>query len=266
MYLLINHKTSFRYSHPQPYALQQIRLRPMNKPGLTVLTWKFEITGGKEELSYKDQHQNNVDLVVLNRGKDQLTISCGGEVQTDDLSGIMGHYNMHAPTWLYRSETRLTWPGRLIKKFASQVSKEAENDIELLHKISAQILKKVPYIKDQTNYTTTAEEAVKLKGGVCQDHTHIFISVARLLGFPARYVSGYLCLTANSAQNSSHAWAEVFVRNLGWVGFDVSNGVSPDDQYVPIAVGLDYNDVAPTSGIRYSQSDEKLAVTVRVEQ
>ena len=74
----------------------------------------------------------------------------------------------------------------------------------------------------------TAEQAVNIGFGVCQDHTHIFISVARLLGFPARYVSGHLFSSEAKSISASHAWAEAFVDSIGWIGFDISNGISPD--------------------------------------
>ena len=113
------------------------------------------------------------------------------------------------------------------------------------------LLERVPYRAGLTNPATSAENAFEIGGGVCQDHTHIFISAARLLGYPARYISGYLLTGDRLEQNATHAWAEVFLQSLGWVGFDVSNGISPSEAYVPIAVGLDYCDAAPVSGINY---------------
>ncbi len=102
--------------------------------------------------------------------------------------------------------------------------------------------------------------------GVCQDHAHIFIAAARLLGFPARYVSGYLMLDDRVDQVAGHAWAEAHVDGLGWVSFDPSNGISPDARYVRLALGRDYRDAAPISGIRLGMLDERLDVRITVEQ
>ena len=115
---------------------------------------------------------------------------------------------------------------------------------------------------------TTAEEALTLgDGGVCQDHANIFISAARLSGLPARYVSGYLMMNDRVDQDATHAWAEACMSNdLGWVGFDVSNGVSPDERYVRIAVGRDARDAAPIDGLRMGSADEKLIVSLQVQQ
>ena len=67
-------------------------------------------------------------------------------------------------------------------------------------------------------------------------------------------------------QDATHAWAEAFVEDLGWVGFDVSNGISPDERYVRLATGADYADAAPISGLRYGDASEALAVSVQVQQ
>jgi transglutaminase-like putative cysteine protease len=89
---------------------------------------------------------------------------------------------------------------------------------------------------------------------VCQDHAHIFIGAARAADIPARYVSGYLMMNDRIEQDATHAWAEAHVEELGWVGFDISNGISPDPRYVRVATGRDYRHAAP------------LTVNVSVEQ
>ena len=72
-----------------------------------------------------------------------------------------------------------------------------------------------------------AEEALAAGRGVCQDQAHVFIACARSMGMPARYVSGYLRLDGRDEASATHAWAEAWVPDLGWVGFDVANRMSP---------------------------------------
>jgi transglutaminase-like putative cysteine protease len=79
-------------------------------------------------------------------------------------------------------------------------------------------------------------------------------------------VSGYLMMNDRVQQDASHAWAEVYVDALGWVGFDASNAISPDSRYVAVATGLDYNDAAPISGLSFGPGAETLDVTVQVQQ
>ena len=99
---------------------------------------------------------------------------------------------------------------------------------------------------DPTHVATTAAEAFALRRGVCQDLTHIFIAAARTLGIPARYVGGHFHRADGvTAQEAGHAWAEVHVENLGWVGFDPTNGICATEAHVRVAVGLDYLGAAP---------------------
>jgi len=112
----------------------------------------------------------------------------------------------------------------------------------------------------------TAEDALEAGHGVCQDHAHSFIACCRYMDIPARYVSGYLMMDDRIDQDATHAWAEAYVEGLGWVGFDVSNGISPDTRYVRVATGLDYAEAAPVSGTRFGSAGEALAVQVQVQQ
>ena len=118
-----------------------------------------------------------------------------------------------------------------------------------------------------TQTSTTAAEAFALKRGVCQDLTHVFIAAARHLDIPARYVGGYFHRSDGiTQQDAGHAWAEAFVPELGWIGFDGSNGICSTDAHVRVAVGLDYLGAAPLRGTRYGGTGEAMAVKVRVDQ
>ncbi|HEY9164307.1 MAG TPA: transglutaminase family protein, partial [Magnetovibrio sp.] len=189
-----------------------------------------------------------------------------GEVETTDTSGIVGNHAGHAPLWYYQRPTPQSQPGPHIKKLVKTLGTQFDGDIEKLHALSNLISKSVAYETGKTHVETTAEEALASGHGVCQDHTHIFISAARLMDFPARYVSGYLMMDDRIDQEASHAWAEAYVSDIGWVGFDVSNDISPDERYVRIATGLDYKDAAPISGLRFGDSGESMIVSIQVQQ
>lgn len=136
----------------------------------------------------------------------------------------------------------------------------------MLHRLSAAILEAVAYLPGETSVRTSGEEAAAIGAGVCQDHAHIFIGAARALGIPARYISGYLMMNDRIDQEAGHAWAEVHVGALGWVGFDVSNGISPDERYVRVATGRDYREAAPITGMSYGSGESLLEVKLAVEQ
>lgn len=267
MHLKIKHTTRYNYDAPVSYALQQIRLMPRNQTGQQVENWNITIDGGNEELSFKDHHNNNVALVSLEEYQTEISIHCHGDIETTDTGGIYGKERNSVPLWYYQRETDLTMPGENIKFLLETLGTEHQSDdIPRLHLLSKLIAEAVQYTPGTTGAETTAEQSLEGKAGVCQDHAHIFITAARELGYPARYVSGYLMMDDRVDQDASHAWAEAYVPHLGWVGIDVSNIISPDERYVRIATGLDFNEASPIRGMRIGNSDERMVVSLQVQQ
>jgi transglutaminase-like putative cysteine protease len=265
MRLHINHKTHYSYNQPVPYALQQLRLTPKSGHCQTVDNWKIEIEGGCTECTFEDQHSNTVHLIRLDAGQTEISITCSGDIDTIAAAGLMGPHSGFAPLWYFKRQTALTQPGKLIRKLTRDLA-ENPDPILRLHELSAAIREAIVYETDRTDSGTTAEEALRAGHGVCQDHAHAFVSAARLLDYPARYVSGYLMMDDRIFQEASHAWAEAFVPEVGWIGFDVSNVISPDERYVKIATGLDYDEAAPISGIIFGDSKESMLVSLQVQQ
>jgi transglutaminase-like putative cysteine protease len=266
MRLTINHRTHYDYDAPVPYALQQLRLTPKSRGGQTVNHWTLAVDGGRVELDFDDQHNNRVNLVSVDPGARSITIHCQGEVENANGTGIIGTHGGFAPLWYFSRSTALTKPGALVRKLVKSIDDENKDDVPRLHALSSLILDTVAYEVGKTDSETTAEDALAAGHGVCQDHAHILVSAARLLGFPARYVSGYLLMEDQTQQDASHGWAEIHVLGLGWVGFDVSNGISPDERYIRVATGLDYREAAPVSGMRFGESSELMSVDLKVEQ
>ncbi len=265
MQLRISHTTRYNYDQPVVYALQKVRLRPVDDPMQTVVDWQVEIAGGTCETSYRDHYGNHVDLVSTTPGEAELSITASGTVDTQDTAGILGKRYGRAPLWHFKQATDLTAAGERVAALA-EPTREKRDTLQALHDVSADILRAAPYGFGKTDANSTAEDALALAQGVCQDHTHIMLAVARTIGLPARYVSGYLMMNDRVDQDASHAWTEVHVPDLGWVGFDVSNGVSPDERYVRLAVGRDARDAAPISGLRVGNADETLIVSLQVQQ
>lgn len=268
MQLTITHQTTYDYDQPIHYALQKLRLIPRTGHGQTVLSWQTDITGGEKQLTFDDQFKNHTELVKVTSGAKHIEIICTGVVEVEDRHGIVGPHTGYAPLWLFEGSTPMTAAGNNIRKLAAQVRNEtAEMDeIARLHYLSKEIISQVKYETGRTNSATTAEIALTAGHGVCQDHSHIMLAAARLLGHPARYVSGYLFMDGQEQQDASHAWCEVWTKELGWVGFDVSNGISPDARYVRVATGRDYSDAAPILGVRQGNGPESLHVSLQVQQ
>ncbi|WP_299724320.1 transglutaminase family protein [uncultured Tateyamaria sp.] len=265
MRLRVEHKTHYTYNAPVPYALQQVRLRPKSRPGQTIVDWDIEVRGGRVEVAFEDEHANSVDLVSFTPGETEIEIICRGTVDVEDQAGVVGPQGGYVPLWLFQRSTSLTTVGPQVQALVDSAPRDG-TDLEVLHALSAHVLSAVPYSTDQAAADLTAEDVLSAGHGVCQDHAHLFITAARAMGYPARYVSGYLMMNDRIEQDATHAWAEAHVPELGWVGFDVSNSISPDARYIRVATGLDYRGAAPISGMRFGQAGEAMAVALQVQQ
>ena len=134
-----------------------------------------------------------------------------------------------------------------------------------MHGLFNTVAEAIAYKPGTTSAQTTAAQALKAGKGVCQDHAHVFISAARAMGVPARYIVGYL-FAEDGKTTETHAWAEAFVPEIGWVGFDPANRLCPTDRYVRLACGLDAADAAPIRGNVSGAAQERLSASVDIAQ
>ncbi len=266
----INHQTVFEYATTQKSVVQRLHLKPLGTTQQHLMDWDVEVNGGKIVLETVDYHGNTVHLCNQYSDVEKIEITCCGRVNVIDTNGIVGAHDNHIPLPMFKNATALSLPGPRLRQLAIDMSKFMRaghgGEINALHELSARVSAAIKYSKGKTDTSTTAEMSMEIGMGVCQDHVHAFIAVARCLDFSARYVSGYLLMRDAEIQDASHAWAEVFTDGLGWVGFDVSNGISPDDRYVKLATGFDYADAAPLSGVRFGSGEEQMSTQVIVSQ
>lgn len=262
--LRIRHHTRYCFDNPVIYGLQQLRKTPKSSHQQRVIDWSTSVEGGRKELSFEDHNNNTVELISFEKEVQELVVACEGEVEIAETHGVVGAHLGPAPLWLFRRATPRTRPGPGCRALVREIS--GEGDLERLHGLSHAVSEAVAYRVGGSEPDWSAEEAIAAGTGVCQDHAHVFIACARELGFPARYVSGYLMMDDRTQQDATHAWAEAHVNGLGWVGFDVSNGMSPDQRYVRVATGLDYSEAAPVTGTRVGGAGEALSVEIEVAQ
>jgi transglutaminase-like putative cysteine protease len=158
-----------------------------------------------------------------------------------------------------------------LREYAISFARRNDDDlIDTLLDLCSTIRREYRYVQGSTTVHTTPFEVYTERRGVCQDFSNLFICMARLLGIPARYVCGYLFTGPkheNRAQaEASHAWAQVYLPELGWKGFDPTNGVLTQTDHVRVAVGRNHADATPTSGTIYvGGGPETLTVEVQVE-
>jgi len=265
MRLRIEHETTYRYATPAGRVVQNLRLTPRSHDGQFVANWRIDIDRDCLLDATTDPFGNELHSFAVEGPLDSLTITAGGEVETQDLEGVLHGQVEPLPTGVFLRDTGLTAPDAAIREFVATTAAEGGRDqIHFLHGLMLAIRERLRFDRE-ASYTGAGVGDVFSRGhGTCQDLTHLFCAAARHLDIPTRYVTGYLYRPDQPEAETSHAWAESFVRDLGWIGFDPVNGICPTDTHVRLAVGLDHLGAAPLRGARYGGSEESMSVRVRV--
>ena len=268
MRIYISHATTYTYDTPPSGVTQLLRLTPRDHEGQHVLSWRIDLSEDCLLHQHEDAFGNIIHSFTAEGPFDRLSVEVDGEVDTQDTGGLVKGAVECFPPQLFLRETSLTQPDPAIVDFAKTAQAGTNGDnLALLHALLAALNRQIAFDTDPTHTATTAAQAFALRRGVCQDITHIFVAAARSLGIPARYVGGHFHRADGvTSQEAGHAWAEAYVENLGWVGFDPTNGICITDAHVRVAVGLDYLGASPVRGTRYGGSGETLSVAVRVAQ
>ncbi len=175
-------------------------------------------------------------------------------ISNDGYSGGMEFFKdpkIRDRCWEYLQESRWVSTEPEIWKQAVDITHKEEAVFEKAAAIMRWIYSEFAYEAGVTDSKTHMEQVFFLRKGVCQDFAHVMLGMCRSLGIPARYASGYIYTGEGEelvGAQASHAWCEVYLPEMGWIGFDPTNAVLADDRYIKIAVGRDYEDVAPING------------------
>ena len=264
MRIRIEHRTTYRYQPAAKSVLQVLRMTPRPHEGQNVVRWKVsaDADGEVQVRKGEDALGNLTQTAFVHGPVSELTLHVEGEVETWDTHGVARGTLERFPPVAFLRETPLTAASPELESFAEAAGAGGDL-VARLHRLMLAIRAELAFDAQPTQTTTTAAEAFALKRGVCQDFSHIFIASARHLGVPARYVSGHLA-NGDVQQEAAHAWAEAHVPDLGWVGFDCTNGLSPTPAHVRVAAGLDYLGAAPVRGSRSGGGAESMDVKLRV--
>jgi transglutaminase-like putative cysteine protease len=262
MRIRIDHSTTYAYDRAARFIIQTLRLTPRSTEAQQVRHWNIETDVDARLRQSEDAFGNIVHALYTEAPTQTLTVRVTGEVTTSDTSGLVRTGVEQLSPTVFLRETPLTKADKLVAVFASEFS--AHPPLERMHRLMTGIHGSVAFEVGVTTPTHTAAEVLALGRGVCQDHAHLFIAAARLMGTPARYVSGHLLRSDRDDQDAAHAWAEAWIEDLGWVGFDPANAVCPTERYVRVATGLDYLGAAPVRGASYGGGAEQLSVRLNV--
>ena len=243
MRIRIDHETRYSYDRAARFIVQVLRLTPRSTEGQQVRDWRIETDVDAHLRRSEDAFGNIVHTLYTERPTNSLMVRVTGEVATVNTGGVLRGSPERLSPLVFLRDTTLT----------------------RLHRLMAAIHGTVAFMVGSTTADHTAADAYAQRQGVCQDHAQIFISAARRMGIPARYISGHLHRTDGiENQEAAHAWAEAWVEDLGWVGFDAANGISPTEHYVRVAVGLDARGATPIRGTSYGGGRETLTVALNV--
>ncbi len=266
MRIRIDHETRYGYARAARFIVQSLRLTPRSTEGQQVRDWRIETDVDTRLRRSEDAFGNIVHTLYTERPTDALMVRVTGEVATVNTGGVLKGTPERLSPLVFLRDTALTHADPALRAFAADIGEEG-SALDRLHRLMGAINDSVAFMVGSTTADHTAADAFAQKQGVCQDHAQIFIACARRMGIPARYVSGHLHRSDGIIdQDAAHAWAEGWVEDLGWVGFDAANGICPTEHYVRVATGLDALGASPIRGTSYGGGRETMTVALRVRQ
>ncbi|HTT70542.1 MAG TPA: class II glutamine amidotransferase [Anaeromyxobacteraceae bacterium] len=281
----VRHRTVYRYQQPVERSSHVFRLEPAEDRLQKVLDYHLTLSVDGTHREFQDVFGNQTRRLEVDTPFSEMTILAESRVEvldTDPLSYRPLRERAQIPVvwmpWHQQVLQPFLLPPELAESELRELSDYAmsfavRNDFDLvdtLLDLNHSIFKEYDYTPGVTTIQTTPFEVYVSRRGVCQDFTNLFMCLARLLGLPARYVCGYLW-TGPKHENqrqaeASHAWAQVYLPEVGWKGFDPTNGILTQTAHIRVAVGRTYRDATPTSGTIYvGGGGESLAAEVAVE-
>lgn len=281
----VTHRTVYKYAQPVERSTHMLRLTPVHDHLQNVISHELTVSVPHAHRDYEDVFGNRVRRIAIENPFTELVIESKSVVELLDVDPLGFHPLRVQSTiplvwmpWQRQVLEPYLLPPELpetelaeLAEYAMSFVKRNESDVlDTLLDINHTIYREYTYQQGATNLHTTAFDVYVNRRGVCQDFTNLFICLARLLGVPSRYVCGYI-YTGPKHENqrqseASHAWVQVYLPQVGWKGFDPTNGILTQTDHVRVAVGRNYLDATPTSGtIFVGGGGETLAVEVTCE-
>lgn len=277
----IRHLTRFRYSRPISESIMETRVHPRSDLNQHCLTFSLSVSPRCRVFSYRDHQGNNVQHFNIPGDHTQLVIIAESVIEQQPLPDVPGFLAPDAwdaldelihsgDYWeMLLPSTYAVQTPALIDLAAKLGVTRRDDPLMLVHEINQRLFDFFEYVPRSTRVDSPIDEAILSRRGVCQDFAHTMIALLRHVRIPARYVSGYLYRSREdhdrSTPDATHAWVDVLLPHLGWVGFDPTNNLIAHHRHIRTAVGRDYSDVPPTHGIFRGATDSELYVAVQVE-
>jgi transglutaminase-like putative cysteine protease len=275
----VRHITRFKYEPAVRESLMEVRMQPRTDARQRCLSFSLDVSPRANMMMYRDFFGNAVHHFDIPGQHELIEVAAQAVVevlpplvaQADavgdweelDARVALGDY------WEMMLPSQYAKPTELLEKLRAHLDLRRQgNPLELLQELNTAMYEFFEYAPNTTKVDSPIDEALESRQGVCQDFAHIMIALVRQLKIPCRYVSGYL-FHADSAKDRSpagatHAWAEAYLGELGWVAFDPTNNLPGCERHIRVAIGRDYADVPPTRGVHKGEAGSELSVTVSV--
>ena len=261
MRIRVDYSTVYDYAALASDLVQILRVEPCGHDGQFIVHWRLDTDTNCHLRRGTDTFGNITHMIYADAPLRRMALHVTGEVDTVETNGVLAGTHEPLPPTIFLRSTPLTTADAAITAFARE--HEKPNPIDTCYGLTFALNERMAFDADVTHSHTDAIHSFGISAGVCQDYSHIFVAAARHLGLPARYVSGHLVREDGLVtQPAGHAWVEVLVPAMGWMGFDPTNGRAITDAYLRVAVGLDYLDAAPVRGARRGGGTETMIVSV----
>lgn len=249
MRLSVRHETRYQYENGAAGAMMLLRLLPIDCQSQRVESWRVSVNDEPVETFSPNSFGVPEALWRTGQRVSDAIVVAEGVVETFDRAGIVGFTDELADIRIFLREGDYTVTTPALTALAAEARSD-DGPLASMHNLSRIVHERLAYRADTTETSTTAAEALEMGVGVCQDFAHIFITCARALDVPARYVAGYVFDDEEPTENHrSHGWAECFIDGLGWIGFDPTRKICVTDQYVRLSWGVDAFDSALLRGV-----------------
>ncbi|MDR6568962.1 transglutaminase family protein [Chitinophaga ginsengisegetis] len=273
----IKHITHYTYETPVRDSANQIILYPVKDEYQKVIKHDLSISRHPEVEIFKDYYGNEVGIFTQTEPHHELKIFSAIVVETIPRP-LPADTLPPATQWQMLEDIRYDvafidyLKHEVFESVASlrQISLDLKEDIDTPFKTAVRFCDYVfthfDYIKGVTTVDSTLDEILLLQAGVCQDFAHLLTAMLRFTQIPARYVSGYICPNKNGmrGEGATHAWAEVYIPEYGWLGLDPTNNCIAGENHVKLAVGRNFSDCSPVKGVYSGGAGHTLDVTVSV--
>jgi transglutaminase-like putative cysteine protease len=273
MLLGIQHRTELTYGDPVSESVMELRVMPRSDKNQTLRAFNLKVGPEAPVFSHRDWMDNQAHHFTIPDFHNRVLIVAGSTVETHPklVELALAQDRLPLTELNPRFQDFLGFLGpvqrdaRLVQ-FAEQVGLfSCARAAEAVLLVTTRLRERIEYRKGVTSSATTVSDALDLGQGVCQDFSHVGLALLRMVGIPARYVSGYL-YRETPRELETHAWCEAYVPSLGWVGIDPTHSELAGEGHVAVAVGRSYADVPPNRGVYRGEAEERIAVKVTIDR